>query len=71
MKKNIIITNTGTVITPYEKGQCDKLERWTSVYNNALFKYDPVIGFVVLDNENVGQVLFYPEVQDIHQLLLL
>jgi hypothetical protein len=52
MKKNIIITNTGTVITPYEKGQCDKLERWTSVYNNALFKYDSVIGFVVLDNEN-------------------
>ena len=57
MDKTIIITNTGTVILPYEKGQCVKLENWTSVYNNAYFKYDPVIGFIVsYDEDNTSFV---------------
>ena len=52
MDNKIFITNTGVVVTPYKKGQCLQLEHWTSVFDEAFFKFEPTIGFIVKDNLN-------------------
>lgn len=49
-KGTIYISNTGTVVTPYENGQCKKLENDVSIWNDVYFRRDPVIGFQVVSN---------------------
>lgn len=41
----IIVTTTGTVITPYQKNQCYQLEVNTSTYDMVYHKRNPVTGF--------------------------
>lgn len=49
-KGKIYISTTGTLISPYDKGQCKYLERLTSKYNKTYFRRDEITGYYIEDD---------------------
>jgi hypothetical protein len=48
-EKKIYITSTGIRIHPYDAAKCSFIERFTTVFNKAIFKREHVTGFMVHD----------------------
>jgi len=57
-KGKIYVSTTGTVITPYEKGQCKYLENVTSKYNRAFFRRDEITGYYIDDDDSLKEPCF-------------
>lgn len=75
-KGKIIVTNNGTIITPYEKGNAVILEKVTSTYDEVYHKRVEQTGFIMKYNNNTAFIThnnnerwlrnFFPEYEYFH-----